>query len=353
MIQGSAALASVEILPLRGTKQPLFWRTSLKIPVARQGGRIRSGFFEPGSHRIVDLETCVVQHPILVELVHAVRAGVRQYRVPPYDETRHEGVLRHLVARVGAGSEEVLAGLVVRVAGHAGIRRLARALLQEFAGSGLVGVLENVNPERTNVIAGKRSQTLCGRHWMLEEADGLLQRTSLFTFSQVNNAQARVLYREVLRALEPIPGKRIVELYAGSGPIGLRLAKAGAQVVAVERDAAAVEEGEEAAQLNAFSERLRFVAADAQAAFPAAAAQGVDAVVVDPPRRGLPPGLIETLCTLRVPQLLYVSCNPKTLFRDLEALQPAYRVRSLRPVDLFPRMQTLEVVAHLERLPPG
>jgi len=350
LFAAAPSLGPAEILPLRGAKQPLFWRTSLKIPVARQAGRVVAGFFEPGSHHIVDLETCVLQHPLLVDLVHALRTGVRQLRVPLYDETRHEGVLRHLVARVAAGSGEVLAALVVRTGGHAAIRRLAKRLSQEFAPSGLVGVLENVNPERTNVILGKHSLTLAGRDWMLEQADGLLLRTSLFTFAQANRAQAEVLYREVLRALQPLEGKRIVELFAGSGPIGLRLARAGAQVLAVERQAAAVKEGEEAATRNQLAQQLRFVAAEAQAALPRVTSGGVDAVVVDPPRRGLTPELIDDLCRLPVPCLVYVSCNPKTLVRDLEMLRPAFRLRSVRPVDLFPRTKHLEAVAVLDRV---
>jgi len=239
---GTLATSDV-MLPILGAQKPLLWRTSLKLPFARQARRIVCGFYEPRSHRIVDLQTCVVQHPRLLELALVTRDLVRRLRVPVYDEIRHRGVLRHLVARVASGTNEMLAGFVVREAGSAPVRRLALQLMQGFVNAGLVGVVENTNAERTNVILGRHSQVLAGREWMEERSGGLVLRTTLGSFAQVNNDQAEVLYTEVLRVLGDVRDRRIVDLYSGYGPIGLRLAERGAHVLAVERNPAAVREG--------------------------------------------------------------------------------------------------------------
>ena len=350
----SPALAGAELLPMLAARQPLFWRTSLKVPFGRSRGRSVAGFFRRGSHHIVDLHTCFVQDRRLVDLLLATRAWVDELGVPVYDEVAHRGVLRHLVARVASGSDEWLAGLVVRREGTARVRALAGRMWETFAPRGLVGVVENVNAERTNVILGPRTRKLAGRTRLVEKMDGWVVHTGLDSFAQVNNDQAKVLYAEVLRLLGDMRDRRIVELYSGYGPIGLRLARAGARVIALDKNPQAVREGSGAARFNTLGDRITFVAADAEAGLERLAnADGahrpLDAVVVDPPRRGLTAGVIERLCRMDFATLVYVSCNPVTLGRDLELLAPAFAVRALRGVDLFPRMEQIEVIALLER----
>jgi 23S rRNA (uracil1939-C5)-methyltransferase len=354
LVARSPALAGAELLPTLAAPQPLFWRTSLKVPFGRSRGRTVAGFFRRGSHLIVDLHTCFVQDRRLVDLLLATRAWVDELGVPVYDEVAHRGVLRHLVARVAGGSEEWLAGLVVRREGTARVRALAGRMWETFAPRGLVGVVENVNAERTNVILGPRTRKLAGRMRLVEKMDGLLVHTGLGSFAQVNNDQAQVLYAEVLRLLGDVRDRSIVELYSGYGPIGLRLARAGARVIALDKNPQGVREGSGAARINVLGDRIRFVAADAEAGLGRlASADGrhppLDAVVVDPPRRGLTAGVIERLRRMDFATLVYVSCNPVTLGRDLELLAPAFAVRALRGVDLFPRMEQIEVIALLER----
>ena len=357
----SQALQDVQLLSILPARWPLFWRTALKVPFGRLRGRCVVGFFRPGTHRIVDLRTCVVQDRRLVDLVLATRAWVDELGVSVYDEGEHGGVLRHLVARVACGTKEWIAGLVVREGGTARVGALARRIWERFSRRGMVGVVENINPERTNVILGPRTRRLAGRTWLDEQADGLRFRTSLGSFAQANNAQAAVLYAEVVRLLGDVRERRIVELYAGYGPIGLRLARAGARVVAIDRNPQAVREGTDAARLNGLEARVTFIAAEAEPGLaelerggtaPAGEETGhepVDAVVVDPPRRGLTSGVITRLRRMDFSTMVYVSCNPVTLVRDLELLAPDFVVRSVRPVDLFPRMEQVETVALLER----
>ncbi len=346
------SLAEARILPPLAAAEPLFYRTSLKVPFDLRHGRLIAGFYRRGSHRVVDLKACAIQHPLLTRLLCAARAAATELGVSIYDERTHRGLLRHFLARIGAGTGEMLAGFVVRYDRDRDTQRLAELLFQRFHKQGLVGVMENVNRLRGSRVLGDETRLLCGRETLREQQDGLTVSISLTTFAQVNAAQASVLYDEVERMLAPLAGLTVVDLFAGYGPIALRLASRGAQVFAVEHDARAAQEGERAAADNALASRVSFTAGDAEHALRRLAAAGagpLGAAVVDPPRRGLARGLVMLLRELGIPRLVLVSCYPDTFLRDLELLAPVYAVRELRAVDLFPRTPHLESLALLER----
>jgi 23S rRNA (uracil1939-C5)-methyltransferase len=344
-------LAGVELRPTIAAREPLFYRTSLKVPFDLRRGRPIAGFYRRGSHDVVDLHTCAIQHPTLTKLLLAARAAAEELGTPIYDERSHKGLLRHFLARIGAGTGEALAGFVVRYDNDRETLRLAERLLERCKKLGLVGVIENVNRERGSQVLGRRSRPLLGRATLTETSDGLAIATSLTTFAQVNAAQASVLYAEVERLLAPLDGLSVVDLFAGYGPIALRLARRGARVHAIEHDAQAVREGEAAARANGLAERLTYAAGDAQHLLRSRAATGapIDAIVVDPPRRGLARGLVDYLRELAVPRLVLVSCYPDTLLRDLDLLSQTYALRELGTVDLFPRTPHLESIALLVR----
>jgi 23S rRNA (uracil1939-C5)-methyltransferase len=344
-------LAKVEVLPLLAAKEPLFYRTALKVPFGVAGETPVAGFFRRGTHSIVDLETCAIQHPLLTEFLVTARELVKEIEVPIYREYLHKGVLRHLLARVAPGTGESLIGLVVRKAGAPQVRRLGQALFERFESRGLVGVVENLNEERTNVVVGEVTKPMFGRPYLDEEQDGLRFRTSIDSFVQVNAAQASELFAEVIRQLGDgnLEGRHVCDLFSGFGPIALRLAKAGARVTAIERNRQAVRDGAAAARANGLDERVRFLAADAFVGLHRVDADGLDALVVDPPRRGLSEELIDLLLELRFRRMVYVSCNPDTLLRDLLMLHRGFDVKAIRPVDLFPRTAHLEAVVSLVR----
>lgn len=344
-------LTGVDLRPPLPAAEPLFYRTSLKVPFGRRRGHAIAGFYRRGSHDIVDLNTCAIQHPLLTRLLVTVREIARELDTPIYDERSHKGLLRHFLARIGAGTDEIQAGVVVRYDNDRATLRLAERLFERCAKLGLVGIVENINRERGSRVVGHASRLLLGRETLTEQGDGLTIATSLTTFSQVNAAQAAVLYREVQSLLAPLEGRHVVDLFSGYGPIALRLASQGARVHAIEHDPRAVREGQEAAAANGLAQRLTYAAGDARRLLEvhAQTAAPIDAIVVDPPRRGLTPELIELLCRLAVPSLVVVSCFPDTLMRDLAALGKAYSLRRLGTVDLFPRTPHLESVALLER----
>ena len=349
-------LSTARLNPPLAAREPHFYRASLKVPFGLRRGRPVVGFYRPGSHDIVDLNTCAIQHPALTRLLIAARAAATELGIPIYDERSHKGLLRHFLARIASESGEILAGFVVRYDRDRATQALAELLFERCAKHGLVGVIENVNRERGSTVVGNESRLLVGRETLRETSDGLAFETSLPTFVQVHPAQASALYAEVARLLGPLDGRTVVDLFSGYGPIALRLARGGARVHAIEYDAHAVHEGTRAAAANGLAERVTFAAGDAQRLLreyltaQSAAQAGVDAIVVDPPRRGLARGLVTLLCESAVPRLVVVSCFPDTLMRDLRLLGARYAVRELGTVDLFPRTPHLESVALLERI---
>lgn len=345
-------LDGVTVAPVCAAAEPLFYRTSLKVPFGLKRAKTVLGFYRPGSHDIVDVHTCAIQHPTLTRLLVLARECASELKTPVYDEHSHKGLLRHFVARLAPGTGEVLAGFVVRYDRDRETKKLAERLFERGAKLGLVGVVENVNRERGSQVLGPETSLLVGRDELRERVDGLEFSTSLTTFAQVNAAQASVLYAEVARRLEPLAGLHVVDLFSGYGPIGLRLAQRGARVHAIEYSAPAIREGERAARENGLAERMTFAAGDAGRLlkeYAAAASSPIDAIVVDPPRRGLARAVVELLKTLAVPRLVVVSCDPDTFLRDLGLLTERYHLRELATVDLFPRTPHLESIALLER----
>lgn len=348
-------LTDVKVEPVKASQEPLFYRTSLKAPFGLRRGKPVIGFYRPGSHEIVDLNTCAIQHPSLTKLLILARQCATELGTPIHDERSHRGLLRHFLARVAPGTGEVVAGFVVRYDRDRETQRLAELLLERGAKHGLIGVSENVNRERGSAVLGPETRLLAGRGELREEVDGLTLLTSLTTFAQVNAAQGRVLYSEVARRLEPLAGKHVVDLFSGYGPIALRLAARGARVHAVEYSDQAVREGQRSAEASGLAGRVTFAAGDAGRIlreYAASAPAPIDAIVVDPPRRGLSRAALELLGVLAVPRLVVVSCDPDTFLRDLGQLVESYTLRELATVDLFPRTPHLESIAVLERRAP-
>jgi 23S rRNA (uracil1939-C5)-methyltransferase len=365
-------LAKAPILSILGASEPLLYRTAIKVPFGWARSGPVAGFFERRSHHIVDLTTCLIQHPKLTELVLVAKQVVSELKIAIHDERTGRGILRHLVARVGEGTGQVLAGLVVQAQGYGKIRGLALKLLERLGAGApesidLVGVVQNIHEsDEDHAVLGEKTLPLAGRTWLEEVSDGLKMRTSLSSFMQVNAGQARVLYGEVLRLLDleaaaqdlpDLSGQRIADLYCGVGPIALRLARAGAEVDGIEWSSDAIKSARWAARANGLEAKVRFHVGDAAQALrklgepdeSGAAPRPLDAIVVDPPRRGLAPKVIEAIVGSTAKQLVYVACDPFTFARDLAELSKSFEIAAVRPIDLFPRTLHLEAVALLRR----
>ena len=363
--------AEERVRPTLGMERPWSYRNKALHPVGRdEQGRPVVGFYRRGSHEVVPVSDCAVQHPTNVRLAAAARDAIEALGLPVYDEASGRGWVRHVLARVGEATGEALLVLVT-----ASLEEPRPGVLADMAQrvrervAELVGMVQNVNPRRTNVVLGPHNRLIWGRDRLYERVAGLTLELSATAFFQVNTRQAEVLYREVRRRVEGFLASRglppgqglLLDLYCGVGGIGLAAADLVERLVGVEEDPRAVADAHRNAALNGV-DHARFVVGPVEQVLPEemakrrAAAGGPVMVVVDPPRKGLDARVVETLARAAPDLVVYVSCNPATMARDLRQLLErteragsAYEWGPVQPVDLFPHTAHVEAVTHLVR----
>lgn len=332
------------------------------------------GCYAAGSHVVVDQSECLVQDPALSRVAWAVREWAVVRKVPVYREDTGVGWLRHVLLRKGAGTGEILLGLVTNGLGAGPedllpdlLRRCKEALAdpalppvaREGTGGELVGIVQSLNSDRTNVVLGGEEKLWWGRPYLSERLGPFRFPVGVSTFFQVNPFQTPRLYDLAITAVPE--GSAVLDLYSGIGSIALWASRRAGSVLGIEESRASVAAASRAALDNAVG-NARFLAADvadalekpegylAEAGLPADAISGADAVILDPPRKGMEPRVRKAIASLAPGRIVYVSCNPATLARDARELSGGYRPVSLSPVDMFPHTRHVECVAVLEAL---
>ncbi|HEX5066635.1 MAG TPA: 23S rRNA (uracil(1939)-C(5))-methyltransferase RlmD [Myxococcota bacterium] len=343
-----ASLSRVAQLPLRPAPRPFGYRQTVKL-VARRGREgLRLGVYRPGTHDVADIRRCAAHHPAANETLAPLVSILERLRIPTYDEQRRTGWLRYVIVRVGA-ERRVQIVLVVRELGHAAERELVRAL----AGlRGVAGVVLNVNDDPGNALFGERFAVASGEAALVDEVGELALRSSAGSFVQANPPAARRAYETVLRLADPKPGMRALDLYCGVGAISLLLARAGAAVTGVEESPRAVRDARANARENGVAE-VRFEEGDAAQALARFTREGLrpDLITLNPPRRGAAPEVREAIAQLAPQRIVYLSCDPDTLARDLDDLaQRGFAARSVEPFDFLPHTEHVETVAVAERV---
>jgi 23S rRNA (uracil1939-C5)-methyltransferase len=334
----------------RGYRHKVQLPFGLERPAPGQRRAVALGCFEAGSHRVVDQVECLVQEPGLSRAAWAVREWVVANAVPIYREESGEGWLRHLLLRRGAATGEAILGLVTNGSGGLPpgqledlVARCRRALAAGPEGGELVGVVQNTNTRRDNVVLGREERVLWGRDHLRERLGPYLFSVGVSTFFQVNPHQSPRLYDLAVGALPA--GKPALDLYCGIGAITLWASGRASEVVGVEENPAAVESARAAARENAVT-NVSFLSGDASALVAdLAGGRRFAGAIVDPPRKGLEPPVREALARMGLERLVYVSCYPATLARDARALSGAFRLREVTPVDMFPHTRHVECVA--------
>ena len=336
--------------PIRGMDEPMRYRHKAATPFAHgPRGRVRCGFYAAGTHRIVPCETCLVEDERARRILNSVARAAERLHIPPYDEDRGVGVLRHAVVRCGWKTEDVLLVLVTRVDELRDPGRLVSEL--RAACPEVTSIVQNVNDRRTNAILGRRCRTLFGPGVMHDQLLGCTFEIGPTSFYQTNPEQTEVLYQ---LALEGVAGSaRVLDAYCGTGTIGICAARESedARVTGVEQVAGAVACARRNAEANGVQDRCRFVAADATEWMAREGArERFDAVIMDPPRAGSTPEFLAGVAALAPERVAYVSCNVVTQARDLELLRKrGYRLEHVTPVDMFPHTRHVESVVTLRR----
>ncbi|MET0850071.1 MAG: 23S rRNA (uracil(1939)-C(5))-methyltransferase RlmD [Candidatus Rokuibacteriota bacterium] len=363
-LQRLGGLDAVPLRPIVAAPEVYGYRNKMEFtvapPVRRRGpaaeaadGAPASGPVTVGLHEaqrydaVLDVERCLLQSDRMNTLLDEARRFFVEARLSAYDQASGEGLLRFLVLREGAGTGEAMVNVVTSAPAMAEMTPLAARLRARAPGT--ASVVMNVNPKKASVAVGVEEHLLGGRDHIRESLGGLTFRVSPGSFFQTNTAQAERLFALVLEAAALDATETAIDLYSGTGAISLLLARRCRWVYGVELAAAAVADARENARLNGI-DNCTFVAGEVRFALPDLIAKGIraDVVVSDPPRAGFHPRALAALIGLRPGRLVYVSCNPSTLARDVGALVRAgYRLDWVQPVDMFPHTPHVEAVARL------
>lgn len=345
-----AGLPHVQVNPTMSTGKVYGYRNKAQYPVSATKSGLRAGFFARKSHNMIPAEGCAIQNPAFAPIVDFVCRFGTENSWSAYDEETGKGLLRHIYLRIGEKTGEIMLCLVINGDALPNADKLCQHLSESFPQ--VVSLLINKNKKNTNVVLGDEYVTLSGRGYIEDELCGLRFKISPQSFYQVNRDGAELLYRLAKECADLTEGDTLMDLYCGTGTIGLSMADKAGRLIGIE----IVEQAVECARENARGggiENAEFFAADAsdrQVILSAAGGKRPDVVVIDPPRKGSTRVLAETLASLEIPRIVYVSCDPDTLARDCVWFEElGYSIGDVTPVDMFPRTGHVESVVCLKR----
>ncbi len=341
---------AVVVRPTIGMATPWRYRNKAQVPVGVVDGALVGGFYARGSHRIIDMETCLIQHESNDEVIRRVKAIGRRLGITAYDEETGQGLLRHVVVKVGFRTGEMMLVLVTNGDRIPREDEWIAAIREELPS--VVSICQNVNTRQTNVIFGDVTRVLWGREVIYDYIGDVKFAISARSFYQVNPIQTEVLYGKTVEYAGLTGQETVIDAYCGIGTISLFLAQHAKRVYGVEIVKEAIEDARVNAKLNGM-EHVTFEVGASEDVIPAWKEQGIEAdvIVVDPPRKGCDPRLLETILEMKPERVVYVSCNPATLARDLRILEDGgYRTVEVTPVDMFPHSVHVECVVLMSRV---
>lgn len=336
-------LNGVEIFDTLGMENPLRYRNKMQFPV---GKNLQIGCYARGSHKIIDTNSCLIQNSGNDKILAAVRKVAQKFNLQPYDEDNHRGFLRHVMGRVGSNGDLMIV-LVTAAKNFPNEKNFVRALIKELPE--VTSIQQNVQNFRNNVILGRETKILYGKPTIRDKIGGLTFNISARSFFQVNTAQAEVLYQTALDFAELEGGEIVIDAYCGTGTISLFFAKKVHRVYGTEIVSSAIADAKKNARENNIR-NVEFFIGDAVKVLPrlAKSISFPDVIITDPPRAGCDKKVLETFAEMKPAKIIYVSCNPATLARDLKILDElGYRTKKIQPVDMFPFTSHVESVAQI------
>ncbi|WP_147536055.1 23S rRNA (uracil(1939)-C(5))-methyltransferase RlmD [Bacillus marasmi] len=341
-------LGNVKVHPVLGMKEPWHYRNKSQVPIGEHEGGLIGGFYQRRTHQIINMETCLIQQSKNDEVVQLVKEICGRFGIRAYNEVAHKGMLRHVMVRYGLVTGEVMVVLVTKTRELPNQEKLVAEIVKQV--DGLTSLVLNVNPNKTNVIMGEETRVLWGQEVIHDYIGDIKFAISPRSFYQVNPEQTKVLYDKALEYAELSGEETVIDAYCGIGTISLFLAKQARKVYGVEIVPEAIEDARRNAKLNGIV-NTEFAVGAAEKVIPDWYEAGIsaDVLVVDPPRKGCDQALLETILAMKPKRVVYVSCNPATLARDLRILEDGgYRTIEVQPVDMFPQTMHCEAVAKLD-----
>ena len=339
----------VKVNDIIGMESPFFYRNKLQYPVGKNiGGNPVMGVYAPRSHRIIATEKCFIQDERLQEIANLVFDFVKKNNIPVYDEENRCGEIRHLVLRIGVKTEEVMVTIVSNTEKITKELELVEYIVSEFPM--IKTVVKNINSQNTNVILGRKNVVLYGDGYIYDELLGAKFKISPMSFYQVNPYQTEKLYSKAIEYAGLTGNETIFDLYCGIGTIGICAAKKARKLYGIETISEAIEDARENAILNGI-ENAEFFVGDVENRLPEFIRENnvkPDVIFIDPPRKGCDITAVETIIRIEPKRIVYVSCNPATLARDLKVFMDRYNIVEITPVDMFPYTSHVENIAVMQ-----
>ncbi len=332
-----------------GMNEPFYYRNKVQSLFSFRNGKTVCGIYQSATRRVVPVETCLLEDKNAGAIVKTVKDLCNAFKIKSYDLTNGKGFMRHVLIRRGFKSGEIMAVIVTAKGEFPHKKDFADALLKKHPE--ITTLVWNINPTSTPLFLGEKSEILYGNGYITDVLSGLKFRISPNSFYQVNPIQTEILYAKVREFLALSGKEKVIDAYCGTGTIGLTAARGAKEIIGVEVNPDAVADAIENARLNGIK-NARFINSDAGEFMQSLAEKGekINAVITDPPRAGCSIKFIKSLLSLSPEKIVYVSCNPETLSRDLFALRKGgYKVKKIQPVDMFPFTDHVENVVCLTR----
>lgn len=336
------------IHPTVGDNDGKYYRNKSQIPVQMRNGKLEMGFYRERSHDLIDIDHCLIQKDIHNALMLRTKELIESENITIYDEKKHSGLLRHVIIRSSHDNEEIQIAFVTNGKENV-FRNIANTLAQEYPN--IKSIVQNINDRKTNVIMGRENKVLYGEPYIVDTLLGKHFKIRTNSFYQVNHRQTEKLYQLAIDAAELKGDEVIVDTYCGIGTIGLSVADKVKQLIGIEIVESAVIDARENAKLNNV-ENATFYQGASEVIMKELVAEGIkpDVVFVDPPRKGCHSDFLDSLIEVSPEKIVYVSCNPSTLARDMKYLmEHGYTAKEVRPLDMFPQTNHVETVCLLTR----
>ncbi|MEG1778359.1 MAG: 23S rRNA (uracil(1939)-C(5))-methyltransferase RlmD [Angelakisella sp.] len=339
-----------KVSPIIGMENPLHYRNKVQAAFAIDvHKRIVSGVYQSGTHRIVPVDSCMIEDAKADEIIVTIRNMLAEFKLLPYNEDTGRGFLRHVLVKRGFASGQIMVVLVTGSPHFPSKNNFVEVLLKRHPE--ITTIVQNVNDTNTSLVLGEREKVLFGSGYIEDTLCGCIFRISPKSFYQINPIQTEVLYGKAIELAALEGSERVIDAYCGIGTIGLIASPHCKEVIGVEQNRDAVRDAINNSKRNQVK-NARFYVGDAGEFMTAMAAENepADVVLMDPPRAGSDEAFLTSVLTLAPKKVVYISCNPETLARDLEVLcDSSYKVQSIQPVDMFPYTHHVECVCLMTR----
>ena len=339
----------VEVLETIGMENPYNYRNKAQYPVGLNSeGQPEVGVFAQRTHTIIPIQTCLIQTEISQKIAKTILNFVKEKNIQVYNEENQKGLLRHIVIKVGKYTNQVMCILVVNDSKFDQEQELVKLLCEKYPE--IKTIVKNINNKNTNVILGKENINLYGNGYIEDKLGEYIFKISPMSFYQVNPVQAEILYTTAINQANLDKNDILFDLYCGIGTIGIFASKYVNKVYGIEIVPQAIEDAKENAKINDVK-NIEFICGDVEVAFDELINKEKivpSAIIVDPPRKGLDNKTVENIAKIKPAKLVYISCNPATMVRDLTKLENIYNIKAIQPVDMFPWTNGVESITILE-----